>query len=393
MDINIIVIIGTIEGPIYYINRFIDYLIYHGVNHLIVDSSTPESYESSKFKEFLKLPNVVMFTFNNFCIHLRYNNNVNVWKYNNIPVFDYIVDHPRNFHDSMKKPEEDLYVFSLDRDHVNYIKKWYPFVKGVYFSPNGGTEVNSHIPFNDRKYDVIYMGGCQEKIVDYPIIPFFEDEGKDFYTNTLDLMFHNTILSTENAIDLYFKNNNIKISEEKIYYLNKNIALYLENTIRRKTKLMGMKALDDAGVHVDVFGGNSFKDDGIIFSNNIRLHDRLPRVELMPLIGQAKLSHCFMPWFKRGCSEKNLDSMLNGALCITDRSDYLEENYVDGYNIVYFDLSNPAQMAADVKWLLNNPESAAQIAKKGYQTALKHDTWNHRFDFVLQVMKDVVENQ
>jgi len=393
MDINIIVIIGTIDGPVYYINRFIDYLVYHGINHLIVDSSNPESYESTEFDNFLKLPNVVMFTFNNSCLHLRYNNKVNVWKYNNIPVFDYIVDHPRNFYDTMEKPEEDLFVFSLDRDHVDYIKKWYPFVKEAFFSPNGGTETNPYIPFKERKYDVIYMGGCQKKIYDYPVIPFFEDEGKDFYIKTLDLMFHNTMLATEKAIDMYFKNSTYMANDEELSYLNKNIAIYLENTVRRKTKLMGMKALDNAGIHVDIFGGYDFKDDEIVFSDNIRLHDRIPRVELMPLIGQAKISLCFMPWFKRGCSEKNLDSMLNGALCVTDRSEYLEENYIDGHNIIYFDLSNPAQMAADIKWLLDNPVQASKIAEKGRQTALEHDTWNHRFDYVIQTMKDVLNKR
>ena len=82
--------------------------------------------------------------------------------------------------------------------------------------------------------------------------------------------------------------------------------------------------------------------------------------------------------------------MLNGALCVTDSSEYLKINYKDGYNIVFFDLNNPSQMAADIKWLLANPESAQEIAQRGYETCLKYDTWNNRFDFVISKMMDVI---
>jgi spore maturation protein CgeB len=69
---------------------------------------------------------------------------------------------------------------------------------------------------------------------------------------------------------------------------------------------------------------------------------------------------------------------------------YLQKNYHDGYNIVYSDLDNPEQMAADVKWLLENPESAEKIAMRGYETAKKYDTWECRFKYVIERMQEVI---
>ncbi len=160
--------------------------------------------------------------------------------------------------------------------------------------------------------------------------------------------------------------------------------------IRRYFKLEGIKTLDNEGVHVDVFG-DGWEDDDYQFSENITFHGRIKVEELMSIIGRAKISLCFIPWFKKGCSEKNFDSMLNGALCVTDRSEYLEKNYRDGYNVVYFDLNDPAQMAADIKWLLQNPDEAEIIARRGYNTAKENNTWECRFEVILQKMKEIID--
>ncbi|MCR5634426.1 MAG: glycosyltransferase, partial [Lachnospiraceae bacterium] len=135
------------------------------------------------------------------------------------------------------------------------------------------------------------------------------------------------------------------------------------------------------------------RDDEIVLSDNIVLHDRISCTDIMDKIRQAKISLCFTPWFKNGCSEKNFDSMLNGALCVTDKGKYLENHYIDGYNIIFFDLSNPTQMAADIKWLLDNPDQASIIAQRGYETASMYDTWENRFDFVYETMLSVVESR
>lgn len=395
MELNVIIAKGNIETLVYYMDGFVDYCIRHNISYYIIDYNDLASYNSEEFEIFLEKPNVVVFAFNNYFYNFSYNNNgkaFNIWKYHNIPYFDYVVDHPRNFYDTMEKPVCDLYVFSLDRNHAEFIKKWYPKVKKVYFSPNGGFEVDSSVPYEKRPIDVIVMTNCQGEIENYPRIAFLRDGGVDFYIHTLEIMYDDTMLTTERAIERYFYDRGIPVTDEQLLCLNKDAAGYLENTVRRTTKLNGLKALDDAGINVDVYGGG-YTDSGIDFSDNVKFHGRIPVSELMPIIGQAKISLCFMPWFKAGSSEKNFDSMLNGALCVTDRSNYLEEQYIDGFNIVYYNLSNPAQMAADVKWLLDNVGKAKDIARRGYDTAICHDTWAVRYDFVIEKMREVLENR
>ncbi len=389
-DYHVIIFLGRLPSLTYFMERFIDFAKLHKIDYYAVDVNKEETYNSKYFDLYAEQENVIMVTFNNIGVRLMASDGSNLWKKNNIPVFDCIVDHPRNFDDIMLKPECDLYVFSLDEDHVEYIKRYYKKIKGVFFSPNGGNEVNSSIPFRKRKMDVIYMGECQKKIGAYPVLHQFSDGGQKFFSGCISNLANQPMKATETIIEQYCKDNAEYISEETLFELKSNYSGFIEATVRRFYKLEGMKALSDAGVHVDVFGTESWLDEDYPYSDNIVLHGRIPVNEMMDEIGNAKISLCFIPWFKKGCSEKNFDSMLNAAVCVTDRSDYLNEHYMDGKNIVYFDLNNPRQMANDVKWLLDHPDEAEKIARNGYNTAKKYDTWMNRFEYIWSVITQSV---
>lgn len=387
--IRVIVVLGLLAGPTYYAQRFIDYMNEHSVSYHVLDVNDPESYNSDRFLEHAKSPGTVMFTFNNIGVDLKDKDGENFWRVNDIPVCNNLVDHPRNFAGTLLDPQCEMYVFANDKDHVDFIDRYYPKVKRAYFSPNGGWEEGDRIPYKDRKIQVLYMGDCQAPIGSFPEIKEFEDKGRDFYNKTISYLLEDPTLSTEAAIYRYCDTYIGDAGEDVLFELNVRNAIFIESAVRRHFKLEGIRALDRVGVKVEIYGLN-WTDDAYPFSDNVKIHDRIDRQSVMRKIGDSKISLCFIPWFKRGCSEKNLDSMLNGALCVTDRSEYLSEHYRDGYNIVYFDLNNPSQMAADVRWLLDNPDAAEQIAAKGYETAKRYDTWFNRYDRITETIKDIV---
>lgn len=138
-----------------------------------------------------------------------------------------------------------------------------------------------------------------------------------------------------------------------------------------------MRELDKLGIIVDVFGKN-WDDEEYQYSSNIRLHDRVTSRECNYMAGDAKICLNFMPWFKEGATERVYNAMLNKAVCVSDKSSVLENIFTDGKDIVFFDLSNPLQMAYDVKFLLEHPEVAEHIANNGYKIAMEKCTWECR---------------
>lgn len=392
-DFKLIFFYGPLDALRYFMDRWVECAESRGIEYIIADSYDPGSYAVSRLNSFLEgdVP-VFMFTMNQIGIGLI-EGTENYWNKHNITVFDFVQDHPRNYEDILLKPPCDIKVLSLDKNNIDFIRRFYPGIKDIFFMPNGGTAVSEFIPVDDRTIDVLYMGGCQQVTDYFPPINGLPDQGNPFYSDVLSMMVENPGLTTESAIEKWFNDNDIRVSDDVLLTLNLQAAPYIENHIRRHFKLAGMHALDRAGIHVEIYGGDSWIDKDDPFSDNIHINPRISSDELNSMICNAKISLCFIPWYKRGCSEKNFDSMLNGALCVSDKSEYLEEHYRDGENIIFFDLGNPEQMASDIKWLLGHPDKAESIARKGMETALKYDTWKERFhvfadDIVPKVILD-----
>ncbi len=386
---HIILFKGRLQTLDFFMDRFIDYCKAHDIDYYLVDTNVPDTYNSPAFDEYLAQENCAMFTFNNIGVNLDIPSG-NIWKCYNIPVYNFIVDPPRAFKNILLHPACDIRVISLDKNRDEFIGTFYPEIKKHYYFPAGGAVVSADKQLKDRKFDVIYMGNCQAKEQDYPYLDFLGEKCAEMYRSTIYSMIEDPSQTTEEALNRYFAENEIKLTIEQLTDVMTLAGQPIEHTVRRFFKLRGIKALDDAGIKVDIWGSN-WNDDDIPFSDNVTVHRFIPPKEVMEICGDAKISLVFIGWQKRGCSEKNFDSFLNRACCVSDSTEYLLEHYKDGDNIVYFDLHNMEQMAADVKYLLEHIEAAQVIADRGYETALKYDSWDVRYDQIYKMMLNECE--
>lgn len=390
LPFRIVFLKGSITELDFKIDRFVDYCKESEVDHYVADINDLSCFSSDAFNSFISRDDCAMFTYNDLGMDIRIGGD-NIWKKNGVPVFTFLVDHPRNYDDALMQPGCDIYVICCDRNHVDFVKEYYPLVKDAFFFAQAGAQFHEYKPSAEKTIDVFYMGSCKRKNVDYPIVPEIENCAQDFYSYCISELFADPLKTTEEVIDSFFRVRGIPITKEQRFNLYRIVAIYIETTVRREFALSAMHALDRAGVHVVVYGGKErWVEADNPYSENIDVRERVPVQELLEEIGKAKISLCFIPWFKRGASEKNFDALINGTLCVTDESEYLKERYIDGENIIYFDLRNPDQMAADVKWLLEHPDVLDDIAYKGYCIAKEYDSWNVRYKQICEKILDVI---
>ena len=368
---------GKLETMDYFTGQMKKACDKYSVDSFVLDLNDPGSFQNDSFFAMLDSEECVAFFFNHIGLGLMMDGR-NMWEKYHIPVYDFIVDHPRNFPEWLADPIEDLHLIVLDRNHKKFVQRFFPKVKDVIFMPDGGSEEDIVLPYEDRPIDVLYMGSCQQKIDTFPIIDFMDNNGYDFFVTTINTMAQYPELTTEEAIDLYTDQVASGLSEEQKRMLHIDYAHFIEIPIRRHFKQLGMRALSEAGVKVEVYGYDWLADD-YEFGDNIKIHSFIPSKDCNLLAGQAKICLNFMPWFKDGSSERVFNSMLNGAVSISDRSTYLTEHYTDGKDIVYYDLKNPEQMVMDIQWLLAHPTESKKIAEAGYDMARSHDSWECRF--------------
>lgn len=79
--------------------------------------------------------------------------------------------------------------------------------------------------------------------------------------------------------------------------------------------------------------------------------------------------------------------MLNGALCLTDSSVYLDEILQDGENCKIYSTAHTEQLPDMVNRLLSDPSGLQEIIDKGYELAKAGHTWEHR----AEVLHDLIE--
>ena len=77
--------------------------------------------------------------------------------------------------------------------------------------------------------------------------------------------------------------------------------------------------------------------------------------------------------------------MLQKAVVITDRNPYLESQFQDGQDIIYYDLDQMDKLPARIHRLLQSPERISEISENGYQKAAKYHTWDCRAKELIQI--------
>ncbi|MCR5097755.1 MAG: glycosyltransferase [Lachnospiraceae bacterium] len=378
---------GKLETMDYFTTQMESACKNHGVESYTIDLNDPSGILNDKFVNMLGQKDCVAFFFNHIGLGIL-SEGKNLWEKYCIPVYDFIVDHPRNFAEWLDHPISDFHLIVLDENHRTFVQRFFPNVKDILFIPDGGNREEPALPYRERPIDVLYMGSCQPKIEIFPLIDFLPEGGADFFRCTISTMVQYPQLTTEDTVDLYIQQFVPDLAEDKNRALHLDFAPYIEAPVRRHFKQLGMRALNEAGVNVEVYGKDWAADD-YTFGDNIRFHEFIPSGDCNRLAGQAKICLNFMPWFKAGSSERVFNSMLNGSVSISDRSTYLTANYEDGRDIIFYDLDNPQQMVMDIQWLLEHADTAEKIAQAGYEKAFSLDSWDCRF---VSFMKYLGEN-
>ena len=81
-------------------------------------------------------------TFNNIGYNLSFSEGTNIWDEKGIPYINILMDHPFHYANPLRHAPENSVVFCTDRNHVDFIKRFYPGLKTVDYMPHAGMEAD-----------------------------------------------------------------------------------------------------------------------------------------------------------------------------------------------------------------------------------------------------------
>ncbi len=159
-----------------------------------------------------------------------------------------------------------------------------------------------------------------------------------------------------------------------LLYRFHHFTLYM--AYRYRTKII--QVLIENGIKVDVFG-QSWKTCPLRNHVNFVWHEKdLTIDESLEIWQQSKIALNIMSWHKNAITERIINSMLQKAVVLTERNPYLEQQFKQEEDILFYDLAKLDQLPKIVHSFLASPDRLADISENGYQKALQTHTWKHR---------------
>lgn len=340
----------------------------------------------STLSDFLSRPVTAAIAFNNLAFNMEIIEGQNIWDTLSIPFINILVDHPYCFPEALLDAPDTAIVLTIDKNHMDYVSRFYPRVPMSGFLPHGGRTITTDAKdIRERGIDVLYLGGISKIFIDR-ITPDFEEydfDAKTIGREAYELMLVDSAMTVEKAIEDRLKFHGIDLSDEelrdfmpKMRYIDMMIVShYRENVLR---------VLAEAGISLTIYGVGWEACEWTKLKN-VYFHERIPVAETYGLMNDAKIVLSTMTWFKDGTHERIFNGMLAGAVVVSDTSVYMKESFkyypkdpADRSELVMFELGETDKLPEMIKCLLADEALMQTIADNGRRRAMITETWKAR---------------
>ena len=304
---------------------------------------------------------------------------VNFFEAREIPFINIVVDHPFYYHKFLPFLPKDYTQVSIDRDHEAYLKRFFPWMKRGPFLPLGGTSLwtKESLPgWDDRPYDVVFTGNYTPPDHFTDVITRVYDEYTKFYYGIINDFIEHPHLGMHQGLIRHLEEEVEDATEDGVRDMLPNM-IFIDLYVRHYFRGEVVKKLVDAGIRVACFGAgwDLLKCD---HPENLIRGKVLDSHACLKEISKGKISLNVMPWFKDGAHDRVFNSMLNGAVCFTDWSQYMTEELRDGEDVIFYELDQLDKLPQAIRDLLSDRERWERMQKQAYQTAYEKHTWDNR---------------
>lgn len=297
----------------------------------------------------------------------------------------FLVDHPMYHHARLSRKGISYFVSTVDKEHTNYLKKNYPHLDNVRFIPHGGVKGTEEEEYENRNIPVLILGTYENPRSKL-------EELKRLPTGIRELIFDmcrqlesEPGLTMEQVLRKQLYKRQIIMEEHEypplmaeLWFVDKYIRAYYRDKV--------IRTLAENNIPLEIYGNGWEHFD--IHSDCVQIHKNVSYEESLNLMGRAKIVLNIMPWFKNGSHERVFTTMLNGALCVTDRSQYLEDTFTNEEDIVFYELDVLETLPEKIQTYLKDSKKAEKIALTGKDKAQIYHTWRNREQEILNWISD-----
>jgi hypothetical protein len=296
----------------------------------------------------------------------------------------YILDHPFYHHDALKQELTNMHVICLDGKHKEFIESAYPHIKECIVMPLAATRsLHADTKIMDRNKTLIFTSTYTDPdLVRIQARKNLGTEGMVFFDKFVNILLENSKLTQEEAVRRIIpevRDCDISPILQQHFYAD----VYLQAAIRQEIVVQLIK--NHVPVTLYGHGWDLFKEKARIvmkeesdYINNgaVTCAGEVSYSELPDIYAASQMSINQNPWFKDGIHDRVPLSLINGCVCISDKSELLSETIPNNTGVVSYSLGDIEAMAVGIKELLDNQDKMQEIADAGTKYALSYMTWS-----------------
>lgn len=298
----------------------------------------------------------------------------------------YLCDHPALHTERLKGLDDRAIVFVCDQLYAKYLKEYFPNIKHVLFVPLSGCYSPKYISYTQREKEVVFTGSyIKPQDIYQKVMSHFDGALKKFAEYMLKDIVQNTKQTLDMCLSHALELTQTEVSKEEFNELVRNfldIDAYARSYYRDKV----IRTLIEHGIVVHVYG-NGWENFESKHLKNLIIEKGNSYVA-QKAVANAKISLNVMPWFKAGFQERIATAMLSGTVAVTDESQYINENFVDGKELVTYSLDHIDELPIKIKKILEDEDMAIRIADAGEKRAEAEMTWQHRTFEMIEFIKE-----
>ena len=288
------------------------------------------------------------------------------------PKYIFWFDNPMYFGNLFEGIDDKYYLLCQDRYYAEFIEEHFGAVNAMQLPPAG--EDAGWAANKDRPFDIVFIGACN--YVDESVIK--DEFQKEYY----EYMKAHPNITFEQGLKELLVYKNINIDEQRFLALLDSLQDVCRNIVNYyRTKVL--ETLLAAGIKIDVFGDTWDRYSGLGKDNLIK-HDAVNVDESLEIWGRSKIGLNVMTWHKAGMTERIANICLSGAVCLSERTEYLDKEFNNYEDIVTFNLEHLEKLPDVVRELLANDSLRESIAQNAYIKASKEHIWDNRAESILR---------
>lgn len=301
-----------------------------------------------------------------------------------MPFFNYLVDHPLYHHGGLRRKFKNYSVICIDECHRAYIKAHYPHIKNVFCVPLGAMEADRGRSWEEKRFEVLFMGTYVPAEEIYGEIMEYSQEKKKEVLTLIEWMEEDRELTQEDALSKYLLKTGEELSHRE--FAGRLHSDYIvDRYLRFKKRRDILSGAAKSGIPLTVMG-HGLEEIEALHGKNVKIYPGVGFALSAQMIADAKILLNITPGFFGGVHDRVYSARINHTISLTEENLYTKSHFKDGEELFLYHEKRPEELFGLVKEIFNNREKTKKVLEKAYENALLGETWQCRAGEILQCL-------